>query len=56
MLGELVVSGVVPKLSDTPGEIRTYGPELGQHNEEVYGRLLALSPEEIARLRAAKAI
>ena len=56
VLGELVVSGVVPKLSDTPGEIRTYGPELGQHNEEVYGRLLALSPEEIARLRAAKAI
>jgi formyl-CoA transferase len=56
VLGEMVVPGVVPKLSDTPGEIRTLGPELGQHNDEIYGALLGLLPAEIARLRELKAI
>src|SRR6185436_16381574 len=56
VLGELVVPGVVPKLSDTPGEIRTAGPELGQHNDEIYGTLLGLSREERQRLRDLKAI
>ena len=55
-LGELVVPGVVPKLSETPGEIRSYGPELGQHNDDVYGGLLGLSAEERRRLRDVKAI
>src|SRR5262245_4601380 len=56
VLGELVVPGVVPKLSDTPGEIRAPGPDLGQHNDEIYGTLLGLSPEERQRLRDVKAI
>jgi crotonobetainyl-CoA:carnitine CoA-transferase CaiB-like acyl-CoA transferase len=56
VLGELVVPGVVPKLSDTPGEIRSYGPELGQHNDEIYGELLGLSADERQRLRDVKAI
>jgi len=56
VLGELLVPGVVPKLSETPGEIRSYGPDLGQHNDDVYGTLLGLSPEERQRLRDAKAI
>jgi crotonobetainyl-CoA:carnitine CoA-transferase CaiB-like acyl-CoA transferase len=56
ILGELVVPGVVPKLSETPGEIRSYGPDLGQHNDEIYGTLLGLSPDERRRLRDTKAI
>jgi len=56
VLGEMVVPGVVPKLSETPGEIRTLGPGLGQHNDEIYGTLLGLSPDEIVRLRELKAI
>jgi crotonobetainyl-CoA:carnitine CoA-transferase CaiB-like acyl-CoA transferase len=56
VLGQLVVPGVVAKLSETPGEIRSYGPELGQHNAEIYGDLLGLSVDEIAGLRARKVI
>jgi len=56
VLGEMVVPGVVPKLSDTPGAIRALGPELGQHNDEIYGTLLGLSRDEIARLRELKVI
>ena len=42
--------GLVPKLSETPGAIEWYGGALGTHNEEVYGKLLGLSPEDMERL------
>ena len=48
--GELAMQGVVPKLSATPGEVRWTGPDLGQHNDEVYGDLLGLSVDERTRL------
>ena len=51
-----VVPGVVPKLSETPGEIRSYGPALGEHNDEIYGGLLGLTSADLQRLRDAKAI
>jgi len=47
----LRVPGVVPKLSDTPGELEWVGPRLGQHNDEVLGRL-GYSPADIAALRS----
>jgi formyl-CoA transferase len=43
--------GIVPKLSDTPGETRWLGPELGAHNEEVYGQLLGFTPERLEQLK-----
>ncbi|MEU6040791.1 CoA transferase [Actinomadura sp. NPDC047616] len=49
--GDFPMQGVFPKLSDTPGEVRTVGPSLGQHNTEVYGAL-GLTTEEIAALAA----
>jgi formyl-CoA transferase len=55
-LGEVVVPGVVAKLSDTPGAVRGLGPELGQHNAEVYGALLGLDAAALERLRAAQVI
>ena len=46
------MQNVAPKLSDTPGEVRWVGPELGQHNDEIFGGLLELDEAEIDRLRA----
>ncbi len=50
-IGAFPMQNVVPRLSETPGEVRWTGPALGQHNEEVYGGLLKLSKEERAGLR-----
>ncbi|QKE62346.1 CoA transferase [Aquipseudomonas campi] len=47
--------GIVPKLSDTPGAVEWTGPELGEHNAEVLGRL-GYSTEQIAALKAGGAI
>lgn len=49
--GEVVMPRVVPMLSRTPGSITHGGPALGEHNEEIFGKLLGLSSEEIASLR-----
>ena len=51
--GEYVGPGIVPKLSRTPGAVRWSATwEEGSHNREVYGDLLGLDDEELARLRA----
>ncbi|TFH49262.1 MAG: hypothetical protein E4H01_04610 [Lysobacterales bacterium] len=50
-IGELAVQGVVPKLSETPGEIRHLGADLGAHNREIYMERLGLSEKELAALR-----
>lgn len=39
-LGEGLVQNTVPKFSETPGTVRHLGPELGAHNDVVYGDLL----------------
>jgi len=49
---EHAVPNLVPRLTDTPGNIRTLGPALGQHNEEVFGKRLGLSAARIAELVA----
>jgi formyl-CoA transferase len=55
-LGSFPVQGVVPRLSQTPGSVRTLGPELGQHNEEIYAGLLGLAPARLDTLRASGVI
>ena len=55
-LGELVIPGVVAKLSRTPGAVHRLGPELGEHNVEVYEGLLGLERPQVDRLRAAGVI
>ncbi len=49
--GEVVVPGVVPHLSDTPGSVESLGPALGAGSEEVLADLLGLTGGEIAQLR-----
>ncbi|MGC7101516.1 CaiB/BaiF CoA transferase family protein [Amycolatopsis lurida] len=51
-IGPLAVPGVLPALSETPGEIRWLGPALGADTDEVLSELLGRGTEEIARLRA----
>ncbi|MGH8670018.1 MAG: CaiB/BaiF CoA transferase family protein, partial [Burkholderiales bacterium] len=46
----LKVPGVVPVLSETPGEIRTPAPKLGEHTDEVLHRV-GYSKDDIAALR-----
>ncbi|MCX5043129.1 CoA transferase [Aldersonia sp. NBC_00410] len=49
--------GIVPQLTGTPGRIRNAGPpEPGADNAAVYGELLRMDNEEIAKLRAAGVI
>ncbi|MGW0634169.1 CaiB/BaiF CoA transferase family protein [Nocardia salmonicida] len=50
--GELPMQNVFPKLSETPGSVRHPGPELGEHNQDVYGGLLGLDEKAIGRLAA----
>ena len=47
--------GVVPKLSDTPGDIDWIGPALGEHTDSVL-RTLGYADADIARMRAAGTI
>jgi len=49
-LGELELVGQPINLSRTPTRLRAASPEMGEHNEEVYGRL-GLNEEELAGLR-----
>jgi len=50
-IGELAVPGVIPRLSETPGEISWLGEGLGAQNDEVFASLLGLDGTEITRLR-----
>jgi formyl-CoA transferase len=54
--GELKMQNVAPKLSETPGSIRSPSPSLGQHNDEVYRGLLGLTEQRYAELKSAKVI
>ncbi|MEV5828698.1 CoA transferase [Spirillospora sp. NPDC052242] len=54
--GEFPMQNVFPKLSDTPGEVRALGPSLGEHNPEVYGALLGLTPTDLDALTNAGTI
>ncbi|MDD9371365.1 MAG: CoA transferase [Acidimicrobiales bacterium] len=55
-LGDFPMQNVMPKLSDTPGSVRWVGPELGQHNDEVYGGILGLTEDDRAKLAEAGVI
>jgi formyl-CoA transferase len=46
--GALRMQNVAPRLSASPGAVRTPAPEMGQHNNEIYRDLLGLSEAQIA--------
>lgn len=50
-MGTIKMPGIFPKFSETPGKIKWIGPELGAHNQEVFGELLGLGTAELEALR-----
>ena len=50
-LGSIRMQGIVPKLSESPGEVRHAGQRLGESNELIYGELLGMSSKRILALR-----
>jgi len=54
--GKLQLPNIPWKLSDTPRGNYHVAPLLGEHNDSVFGGLLGLSPEEIARLKEEQVI
>ena len=53
--GKVKVPGFAPRLSENHIDY-TCSPGLGEHNEEIYGGILGLSGDELAELKAKKAI
>lgn len=55
-IDDILIPGVVPRLSRTPGRITNLGPTLGNATEQVLRELLGLTAAEIARLRELRII
>ena len=50
--GTLKMVNAVPRLSETPGEVRHSAPQVGEHNDEIYRVRLGMSSDEIEALKA----
>jgi formyl-CoA transferase len=48
---DVPMTGVVPRFSRTPGEIRSVGPALGEHTDAILRELAGYSEAELAELR-----
>jgi succinyl-CoA--D-citramalate CoA-transferase len=50
-IGPFPMQNVVPRLTETSGKVRWTGPALGQHNDEMYWKVLRLRKSELDGLR-----
>lgn len=55
-LGSVMMAGIAPKLSESPGTIRWAGGRIGEHTEAVLRQELGVDRATIARLHGEKAI
>ena len=51
-LGQVLHSGIVPHVPESPGTVRWPGPDVGQHTDEILSELCGMDRPAIARLRA----
>jgi len=49
--GKVKLSGSVYKMSKTPGDRKKRVPEVGEHNQEIYGKLLEVGAEGMKKLK-----
>ena len=49
--GKVHIPSVCPVLSETPGEIKWIGPEIGAFNDEIYKGLLGMEDSELEALK-----
>lgn len=54
--GKLKMPGIPIKMSDTPGEIRTAAPLLGQHTYEILNEMLGYNKDTVDRLVSEKIV
>lgn len=54
VLGPVRMQGVTPQFSETPGRVRTPGPEVGAHNHDVFTNDLGLTEQDLQRLKVQK--
>jgi crotonobetainyl-CoA:carnitine CoA-transferase CaiB-like acyl-CoA transferase len=52
-LGDVHIPSVIPKLSRTPGQVESLGPELGSSNAEILGGVLGMDEGKMQSLKAA---
>jgi succinyl-CoA:(S)-malate CoA-transferase subunit A len=55
-IGEIVIPGVLPRLSATPGRITNLGPMLGDATDHVLQELLHVSASDISQLRSQRVV
>ncbi|MCZ4563768.1 CoA transferase [Rhodococcus sp. IEGM 1401] len=53
---EVRFPGVVPRFGDEPTAVKWAGPDLGEHTDDVLGRMLGLTEKQLDDLRARKVI
>ena len=56
VFGKVRMQNAFPRLSETPGEVRWPGPELGEHTAAVLGERLGFTAEKLAALKNAGVI
>jgi crotonobetainyl-CoA:carnitine CoA-transferase CaiB-like acyl-CoA transferase len=56
VVGPLRQQAPVPRINGEPPPVPTGAPRLGEHNDEIWGDLVGVGPEEMSELRSARVI